>query len=307
MSSGSKITTAIVKEATAGVAPTAGWLDLPRTSFGLKVSYGSNESNEIGSSRMSQAASAGTVNIGGDVGSKLRYSDLTDDLLASTFGSNWVDNKLTIGDENITFSLATTARDIGVHNLYTGCRVSQLALTIPNDNDISMTTTFAGTGYDDRYGGNPYYSILDEKSTTPTPFDFKNVVDAKINGESVAGIACIDSFNITFNNNVQTQRCLGNGTGFPGNQIATTFAPTGQIKLAWSPKAYDIWKKQKTREAVSFEFTLKNANGAYTFLFPQVQLSGDWPDAGANDIVQVQLDIKAERLAPTVTRVPATK
>ena len=35
-------------------------------------------------------------------------------------------------------------------------------------------------------------------------------------------------------------------------------------------------------------------------------LSGDWPDAGSTDIVQVQLDITAANTPPTITRVPAT-
>lgn len=304
MSSGSKVTVAIARETVNGVAPDAGWFEFPRKSFGLKISYGSNESGEIASDRMQQAASAGTVDIGGDVATKMRYATVTDHLLASCFGANWADNRLNLGDENITFSLATTARDISVHNIYTGCRVSQLALEIPNDNDVSMTTTFAGMGYEDRQGGDPFHKDLDRTVPDLIPFDFKNVIDAKIDGQSMVGVACIDTFSITFNNNVQTQRCLGNGTGFPGNQIATTFAPTGQIKLAWSPRAYEIWRKQKDRQHVSFEFTLKNADGAYTFVFPEVQVTGDWPDAGANEIVQVTLDIKAERTAPYVIRAP---
>ena len=39
--------------------------------------------------------------------------------------------------------------------------------------------------------------------------------------------------------------------------------------------------KTFTGETVPFSFTLENAEGAYTFDFPEVQISGDWPDAGA--------------------------
>ncbi len=52
-------------------------------------------------------------------------------------------------------------------------------------------------------------------------------------------------------------------------------------------------QKTFTGETVPFSFTLENAEGAYTFDFPEVQISGDWPDAGSTDIVQVQLDITA--------------
>lgn len=40
-------------------------------------------------------------------------------------------------------------------------------------------------------------------------------------------------------------------------------------------------QKTFTGETVPFSFTLENAEGAYTFDFPEVQISGDWPDAGA--------------------------
>lgn len=65
-------------------------------------------------------------------------------------------------------------------------------------------------------------------------------------------------------------------------------------------------QKTFTGETVPFSFTLENAEGAYTFDFPEVQISGDWPDAGSTDIVQVQLDITAANTPPTITRVPAT-
>lgn len=63
-------------------------------------------------------------------------------------------------------------------------------------------------------------------------------------------------------------------------------------------------QKTFTGETVPFSFTLENAEGAYTFDFPEVQISGDWPDAGSTDIVQVQLDITAANTPPTITRVP---
>ncbi|HID2789854.1 TPA: Ig-like domain-containing protein, partial [Klebsiella pneumoniae] len=109
---------------------------------------------------------------------------------------------------------------------------------------------------------------------------------------------------IQFNNNMQTQRCIGTGSAFAGANIPTTFTPSGQITLSWSKAAWEVYKKTFTGETVPFSFTLENAEGAYTFDFPEVQISGDWPDAGSTDIVQVQLDITAANTPPTITRVP---
>ncbi|ESM74633.1 hypothetical protein L386_01547 [Klebsiella variicola] len=105
---------------------------------------------------------------------------------------------------------------------------------------------------------------------------------------------------------MQTQRCIGTGSAFAGANIPTTFTPSGQITLSWSKAAWEVYKKTFTGETVPFSFTLENDEGAYTFDFPEVQISGDWPDAGSTDIVQVQLDITAANTPPTITRVPAT-
>lgn len=103
---------------------------------------------------------------------------------------------------------------------------------------------------------------------------------------------------------MQVQRCVGTGSAFAGANIQTTFTPSGQVTLSWSKAAWEVYKKTFTGETVPFSFTLENAEGKYTFDFPEVQISGDWPDAGNTDIVQVQLDITAANTPPTITRVP---
>lgn len=125
-----------------------------------------------------------------------------------------------------------------------------------------------------------------------------------LNGVAGGNGFCVDTFNIQFDNNMQTQRCIGTGSAFAGANIPTTFTPSGQVTLSWSKAAWEIYKKTFTGETVPFSFTLENAEGAYIFEFPEVQISGDWPDAGSTDIVQVQLDITAAKTRPTITRVP---
>ena len=137
-------------------------------------------------------------------------------------------------------------------------------------------------------------------------YSFKEVTALSLNGVAGGNGFCVDTFNIQFDNNMQTQRCIGTGSAFAGANIPTTFTPSGQVTLSWSKAAWEIYKKTFTGETVPFSFTLENAEGAYIFEFPEVQISGDWPDAGSTDIVQVQLDITAANTPPTITRVPAT-
>ncbi len=98
MSSGAKTVTAFIREVTTGVTPTSGkWDLLTRTSYGVKPTQNTSDNDEIGGSRMAQGKSLTTVDVGGDVGAKFRYGQ-HDAFLASCFGSEWVNNTLTMGD-----------------------------------------------------------------------------------------------------------------------------------------------------------------------------------------------------------------
>ncbi|HDY7031899.1 putative membrane component of transport system [Klebsiella pneumoniae] len=109
MSSGAKVVAAFIRETTPGITPTAGaWNLLRRSSFGLKPTQNTNDNDEIAGDRMAQGVSRGTVDVGGDVGTRFRWNQ-HDDFLASCFGSEWVNNVLTMGNGRITFSVATFA------------------------------------------------------------------------------------------------------------------------------------------------------------------------------------------------------
>ena len=305
MSSGAKVVTAFMRETTPGVTPTVGvWDLLRRASFGLAPTQNTNDNDEIGGDRMAQGVSRGTIDVGGDVGTKFRWNQ-HDAFLASCFGAEWLNNVLTMGNSRITFSVASYAEDVGIAQIARGCQVATLQIEIPNDGDITATVTFAGLDWETKGDDTSFF-------TSPTDnagalrYSFKEVTALSLNGVAGGNGFCIDTFNIQFDNNMQTQRCIGTGSAFAGANIPTTFTPSGQITLSWSKAAWEVYKKTFTGETVPFSFTLENAEGAYTFDFPEVQISGDWPDAGSTDIVQVQLDITAANTPPTITRVPAT-
>lgn len=287
----------------ARITPTAGaWNLLRRSSFGLKPTQNTNDNDEIAGDRMAQGVSRGTVDVGGDVGTRFRWNQ-HDDFLASCFGSEWQNNELTMGNGRITFSVATFASDVGIAQIARGCQVGTFQMEIPADGDITATITFAGLDWETKGDDTSFF-------TTPVDlagalrYSFKEVTNIRLNGVDGGTGFCVDTFNIQFNNNMQTQRCIGTGSAFAGANIPTTFTPSGQITLSWSKAAREVYKKTFTGETVPFSFTLENAEGAYTFDFPEVQISGDWPDAGSTDIVQVQLDITAANTPPTITRVP---
>ncbi|EGK2921562.1 hypothetical protein K0L80_003053, partial [Escherichia coli] len=148
MSSGAKVISAFIRETVAGTTPASGdWSLLKRTSWGVKPTQNKGENNEIGGSRMAQGATPGTVDVGGDVGTKFRWGQ-HDDFLASCFGAEWSGDSLTMGNERITFSLATYASDVGIASVVRGAQVGSWKMQIPNDGDITATVTFAGLDWE---------------------------------------------------------------------------------------------------------------------------------------------------------------
>lgn len=304
MSSGAKRSTAWIREVTPGITPPGNWNVLTRVSFDLGPTYNSEENNEIGEDRMSQGTAQTTVDVGGDVETKFRFSAL-DEFMASCFGSNWNANVLTMGNERISFSIGAYDADVGIAAIARGAQVATLNIEVPNDNEISVTTTFAAIAWDDK-ADNTSFIVSPVAEANQRRYGFKDVTGLKINGVQLGeDNACVDSFNLQFDNAVQTQRCIGNGNPFPGNIIPTTFTPSGSITMSWSKTAYAYWKAQQTGDALSFQFTLNNADGGYTFFLPEMEVSGDWPDGGATDIIQVELSYTGRRVPPTITRLPA--
>ncbi|WP_286776179.1 phage tail tube protein [Pseudomonas sp. UBA800] len=304
MSSGAKVQLAWIKEVTPGVTPAGDWNVLTRISNGLMPTFNSEENNEIGFTRMSQGTAQTTVDVGGDIETKWRYGAL-DEFMASCFGKAWAANVLTMGDDRITFSIASYATDIGVSAIARGVQVATMNFDFPGDNEVTVTTTMAARSWDDK-GDNTSFILNAQPETSQRRFSFKDISGLKINGVQVGeDSACVDSFNLQFDNAVQTQRCIGNGNPYPGNIIATTFTPSGAITISWSKMAYELWKAQKGNDAISLEFTIGNADGGDRFLIPEMEVTADWPDGGSTDIIQVELNYTARRVAPTITRLPA--
>lgn len=215
MSSGAKVVAAFIRETTLGITPTAGaWNLLRRSSFGLKPTQNTNDNDEIAGDRMAQGVSRGTVDVGGDVGTRFRWNQ-HDDFLASCFGSEWQNNVLTMGNGRITFSVATFASDVGIAQIARGCQVGTFQMEIPADGDITATITFAGLDWETKGDDTSYFTAPVDLAGA-LRYSFKEVTNIRLNGVDGGTGFCVDTFNIQFDNNMQTQRCIGTGSAFAG-------------------------------------------------------------------------------------------
>ncbi|WP_085631582.1 phage tail tube protein [Pseudomonas sp. R16(2017)] len=301
MSSGAKVVSHIIAEVTPGVTPGGTWDTLRLTGNALTPTVNTQVSDEITDTRLSQGSVATSIDIGGDLTAEFSFGSF-DQLLEAAFYGNWTGNVLSVGDTRHTFSIAKGYEDVGVYGVFKGAHVSTFALDIPSDGKITATFNMACLDYAD--SETPI--VVSPNAPTTTPFlSNNNVGTILVNGESLEGVACVSAMTVNLDNSLQTQRCLGSDSLGPGAHIATEAAITGSITLAWSKRAWEIWKNTFTRAPIGVVFPITDSLGnKYTFNFPAVEVDGELPNGGKRDLIEVTLNYTVAKVSPTITRVP---
>ena len=302
MSSGAQVTSYLIPETTPGVTPTTGaWDTLRLTSNTLSPTVNTQVSDEITESRISQGSVVSSADIQGDLVGELSYGSF-DKLLEAAFYGTWTGDVLTVGSTRHTFTVAKNFNDVSVYTLFKGMHVSVFALDIPSDGKITATFTMMGLDYAD--GDTNTVSTVTPATSTPFMSNL-NLGTIMVDGQSLEGIACVSALTISLDNGLQAQRCIGNGKIGPGAQIATEAAVTGTITLAWSPRAWQIWKNTFTRLPIALEFPITDSLGnRYDLSFPALEVDGDLPNGGKRDLIEVTLNYTVAKQAPTITRAP---
>lgn len=305
MSSGAKVTTHYIKEVTPGVtpaAPVAGdWKTARLTSNTLSPTPATEVSDEITDTRLSQGSVVTGLTIGGDLVGEMSFGTF-DDWLEALFYGTWAADVLTIGTARHTFSVQKGFTDVGTYHLFKGVHAATGSIEIPEEGKITLT--IGGQALD--YADGTVSFVTSPAAATATPFmSSLSVGDIKVDGVSLAGSACVSAMTINIDNTLQVQRCLGSGKLGPGALIETEAAITGTITLAWSARAFEIWKEQMTRKAFGVEFPVTDSLGnTYTFGFPAVEFDGELPNGGKRDLIQAELNWTVAKVAPTITREP---
>ena len=303
MSSGAKQTSYLIPEVTPGVTPTTGNCDTLRlTSNTLSPTVNTQVSDEITESRISQGSVATSADIQGDLVGELSFGSF-DKLFEAAFYGTWSGNVLTVGDTRRTFTIAKNFNDVGVYTLFKGMHVSTFALEVPSDGKITATFGMAGLDYAD--GESNTVAAANPPTTSPFMSNI-NVGTLTIDGQPMEGIACVSALTMNLDNSLQAQRCIGNSKLGPGAQIATEAAITGTITMAWSKRAWRIWKNTFTRLPIALSFPITDSLGnSYTLNFPALEVDGDLPNGGKRDLIEVSLNYTVAKVAPTITRVQA--
>lgn len=301
MSSGAKVVTHYIAETVPGTTPAVGtWKTARLTGNTLSPTPSTEVSDEITDTRLSQGSVVTGLTIGGDLVGEMSFGSF-DDWLSALFYGNWTADVLTIGSVRKTFSVQKAFTDVGTYHLFKGVHAATGSIEIPEEGKIVLTIGGQALDYAD---ATTTFVTGTPDPATATPFmSSLSVGDIKVDGVSLAGSACVSAMTINVDNTLQVQKCLGSGKLGPGALIETEAAITGTITLAWSARAFAIWKEQMTRKAFGASFPISDSLGnSYTFDFPSVEFDGELPNGGKRDLIQVALNWTVAKVAPTITR-----
>ena len=307
MSSGAKQLLQIAPETANGVTPTPfDRVSVPFTSITLDQTASKETSNTITDTRLAAPSSITGLDVAGDLEAEFRYGTY-DELISANAFNDWVDNVLTFGGTTKkSFSVLRGYSDVDVYQLFSGVHVNTWNISVPEQGLV--TTTFG-------LMGKSRASSITLPTGTVTPdalnpaYSSISVGRILIDGNPTAGQACVTSFDFTWDNTMQVQRCLGDGLDI-GAVIETGAVGTGSLTVAWSKLlGQDFYERQFKNQTVSLELYIRenpeDDENSYTLNIPVAEITVALPSGGRDEILTSSLEFTVVKEAPTLTRNPA--
>lgn len=306
MSSGAKQVLYIGEETTRNVPATtfetARFVDVSIDSVVQK-----SESASITDSRLSEGSYITGVDHSGDVNFELHKSPLIEKLMAGAAFNDWAGDSLSIGGNvRKTFTAVRGYSDLIEYYQTTGCHVSTMTLDVPIDGVLSIGFGFTAMGRK-KLAAKP---VATPAVSTPF-FTSVTVGELLVDGISTMGESCITAFNLTIDNSMQVQKCLGGGTKV-GAIIETTAGVTGTFTTAWSKDAAEWYEQQfkntpisiviPIRDAIVEELEVGDTYNEYLITVPVGEISAPLPSGAKGDILSTDFAYSAVRSPVTITR-----
>lgn len=252
-----------VKETTPGTTPASpSMTELDHNSCSLTLTRDTFTSNALRHDRQIPFHRTGVDKIGGDIAFDFVAAEY-DPFLEAALAGNWTDNVLKAGTAVHAFTFERAFKNIGQYATYMGCFVNQLSLSIkPNE---MITGTFSIVGLSGEKGETPL-------SASPTPAPEGDPFDSfrgslKIDDTEIAVVTGID---LTLNNGIEPQYAL-----FSRSAQAVSW---GRSTLSGTLSAFYVdgnLPEHFINDArVKLEFTLERGEYSYTFLIPNITLTG---------------------------------
>lgn len=305
MSDSNQVSLIYTPEVTAGTTPVdATWQALRFTSESINTEISETVSEELRTDRQTSGSTITSGTTGGGIDVEVS-PDSFDDFIEAVMGGNWAADVLEIGTTDHSFSVQKEFASFAAaekYILFNGMRVSQFEMSAEYGNQVTGSFTIAGqdsavTATDAVGAGS-----VTPRTTTQVFNASADVTGLKI--DDVASDACISNLSLTLNGNHRARTCLG--SLYPKGQIQGSLDVTGSIQIYAEDLEFE--KRKINGDYIKLEFTVGNADGSYTFVFPKVRIGGDTPTAeGRNSDVTTGGDFTAHagdagESALTITR-----
>lgn len=205
-----------------------------------------------------------------------------------------VADKVSIGTTKKSFSIEKAFLDLtNKAIIYRGMLCSGFSISAAYGEIITGSFSFSGNDYDPVDAAVDFITngrTIKDAATTNSlngSIDMPFLITSA--GASLGPAEfCIQSIEITLNNNLTAQNCIGKAA--PKDYSPGTAQIEVSITAYFSDDSFPFIDKKITQESFAVGFFLKNLNGGYGFFMPAVQVSFDDPaSAGINQDVTINM------------------
>lgn len=236
---------------------------LRHTSCALNLSRDSFTTEELRNDRQISDVRTGTDKISGSIGIELSYGEF-DELLEAGLGGTWVENVLTTGVMERSFTIERQFTDIGQYVRYRGCFVNRFSLSIrPN---AMVTGNCEIVGLSGETASTPLSTSI---AASQVGRQYDSYSGALL--ENGTPLAVVTGLELTLDNGINSQFVLF--------KRAASFVTWGRSNVTGTITAFfedaGLIKKFLDESAVSLRFTLgRSEDGQYEFTLPKIRYTG---------------------------------
>lgn len=278
IASGAKHGLRYVAETTPGATPESPALkEVNITSCSLGLTRDTFSSNTLRSDRQIPFHRTGVDKVAGDIGFEF-CAAAWDDFLEAVLAGTWSDNVLKAGVDVHSFTMERAFTNIGQYAQYAGCFINQLSLSVAPNQLITGTFSIIGLS------GKNATSALSSSVTAAQagePFDsFRG--ELKVDGSPIAVVTGIE---LALNNGIEPQYAIFDRSACAVSWGRSTLSGTLSAFYTDGSLVDDFINDTR----ISLEFTLERGEYGYTFLIPNITLTG--ADAPAESEGPITLNI----------------
>ena len=289
------------KENTFGVTPTTPAMKrLRHTSCSIVMSKNTLQSNELREDAQISDMRHGNRQVSGDVGVEFSYGSF-DDLLAAVVRGAWSENKLVAGVDVPSFTLQRIFKDVTQYEVFTGCKVGGLKLSMKTNAMVTGSFSFVGKEASfttEALDADP------ENVSTAQPFDgFSGQLR-----EGGVAVSVVTGLDLSIENSLSPLFVLGSASAGGIN--------AGRINVTGTVSAYfqnmELLKKFVNEEESSLEFVFGDGvNQSYKITLPRIKYSGGTNSVDGEGVIALSMPFQAlydecTSTNITIERIPGT-